>query len=197
MARTEPGAFGTPAFPTWKRDHPDVHLATFADAVSGAELVVNAITGAGSLATLDATGADALADKVVLDLANTLDFSQGCPLAPGVQHRLPWGEQVQRRFPRAKVVKALQHHERLSRSTPAAGRGDPTCFVSGDDASAKQTVVGLLTALSHRDIIDLGGIATARGAEMYLPPVARADGRPRHADVQHQGRPLSRTDPSS
>ena len=31
MARTEPGAFGTPAFPTWKQDHPDVDLATLAD----------------------------------------------------------------------------------------------------------------------------------------------------------------------
>ncbi len=170
MARTEPGAFGTPAFPTWKQDHPDVDLATLADAVSRAELVVNATNGAGSLATLDAAGADALADKVILDLANTLDFSQGMPPSLLVSNTDSLGEQIQRRFPRAKVVKALNTmNVSLMVDPMQLAGGDHTCFVSGDDASAKQTVVKLLTALGHRDIIDLGGIATARGAEMYLP----------------------------
>jgi predicted dinucleotide-binding enzyme len=44
-----------------------------------------------------------------------------------------------------------------------------TVFVSGDDDAAKATVVDLLTALGHEDVVDLGGIATARGPEMYLP----------------------------
>ncbi|MEZ5193479.1 MAG: hypothetical protein R2734_13925 [Nocardioides sp.] len=47
--------------------------------------------------------------------------------------------------------------------------GDHTSFVSGNDASAKQTVTELLTDLGHQDIIDLGDITTARGTEMYLP----------------------------
>ena len=34
---------------------------------------------------------------------------------------------------------------------------------------AKATVVDLLTAFGHEDVVDLGGIATARGPEMYLP----------------------------
>ena len=42
-------------------------------------------------------------------------------------------------------------------------------FVSGDDADAKRLVTALLTELSHRDVIDLGGIETARGTEMWLP----------------------------
>ena len=42
-------------------------------------------------------------------------------------------------------------------------------FVSGDDADAKRLVTGLLTELGHRDVIDLGGIETARGTEMWLP----------------------------
>jgi predicted dinucleotide-binding enzyme len=42
-------------------------------------------------------------------------------------------------------------------------------FVSGDDAAAKATVVSLLESFGHDDIIDLGGIETARGAEMLLP----------------------------
>ena len=47
---------------------------------------------------------------------------------------------------------------------------EPTSvFVSGDDAEAKRLVTDLLTELGHRDVIDLGGIETARGAEMWLP----------------------------
>ncbi|MFC9770775.1 MULTISPECIES: hypothetical protein [unclassified Pseudarthrobacter] len=42
-------------------------------------------------------------------------------------------------------------------------------FVSGDDSEAKAQVTGLLQALGHRDIIDLGDITSARGAEMVLP----------------------------
>ena len=44
-----------------------------------------------------------------------------------------------------------------------------TIFVSGDDADAKDVVVGLLESFGHDDVLDLGGLETARGAEMYLP----------------------------
>jgi predicted dinucleotide-binding enzyme len=47
---------------------------------------------------------------------------------------------------------------------------DPgSAFVSGDDADAKTTVTALLTELGHTDVIDLGDLSTARGAEMLLP----------------------------
>ena len=49
-------------------------------------------------------------------------------------------------------------------------------FVSGDDAEAKAVVSGLLQELGHRDIIDLGDITTARGAEMMLPVWLRLSG---------------------
>jgi predicted dinucleotide-binding enzyme len=44
-----------------------------------------------------------------------------------------------------------------------------TVFVSGEDADAKAIVTALLADLGHRDVVDLGGIETARGVEMYLP----------------------------
>ena len=48
--------------------------------------------------------------------------------------------------------------------------GEPTTvFVSGDDADAKATVTGLLEEMGHQDVLDLGGLETARGAEMWLP----------------------------
>ena len=42
-------------------------------------------------------------------------------------------------------------------------------FISGDDAGAKALVVSLLESFGHDDVIDLGGIETARGTEMVLP----------------------------
>jgi 8-hydroxy-5-deazaflavin:NADPH oxidoreductase len=41
--------------------------------------------------------------------------------------------------------------------------------MSGDDAGAKETVAELLRGFGWRDIIDLGELSTARGAEMLLP----------------------------
>jgi 8-hydroxy-5-deazaflavin:NADPH oxidoreductase len=45
---------------------------------------------------------------------------------------------------------------------------DTSVFVSGDDDGAKATVTGLLRSMGHTDVIDLGGLETARGAEMWL-----------------------------
>jgi len=50
---------------------------TFADAASFGELIVNCTAGAGSLDALRAAGEEKLAGKVLLDVANPLDFSQG------------------------------------------------------------------------------------------------------------------------
>ena len=47
--------------------------------------------------------------------------------------------------------------------------GDLSIFVSGNDTEAKKSVTGLLEFFGHTDVIDLGGITTARGTEMLLP----------------------------
>jgi len=47
--------------------------------------------------------------------------------------------------------------------------GSHTIFVSGNDPQAKATVSELLRSFGWEDILDLGDITTARGAEMYLP----------------------------
>ncbi len=49
------------------------------------------------------------------------------------------------------------------------GEGDHTMFLSGDDEGAKRTVTELLRSFGSVDVVDLGDITTARGAEMYPP----------------------------
>lgn len=169
LSRTPSDAGGTSPFAAWAAENPGIALAGFADAAAGAELIVNATNGAASLEVLARAGAENLAGKVILDLSNPLDFSTGMPPTLFVKDTDSLGEQIQRAFPAARVVKSLNtlnaglmaHPDRL----PEAG----TVFVSGNDAGAKATVIGLLTEFGHRDVIDLGDIATARGAEMLLP----------------------------
>jgi len=169
-ARTEPDARGIPAYQVWATDHPGVKLGTFADAAAHAELVVTATQGEATLPALESAGAHNLAGKVVLDISNPLDFSHGMPPTLLVKDTDSLGEQIQRTFADARVVKGLNTLTASLMVDPEQlGDGDHSVFVAGNDADAKATVVDLLHGFGWRDVIDLGDISAARGTEMYLP----------------------------
>jgi len=169
LARSEPDRMGNPPFARWHSAHPGIALTTFDLAAAGAELVVYATSGAVTLDVLGLAGAENLADKVLVDISNPLDFSAGFPPTLFVKDTDSLGEQVQRTFPRAKVVKTLNTLNADLMVHPQTLGESSTVFVSGDDADAKRLVVGLLESFGHDDVIDLGGIETARGAEMMMP----------------------------
>ena len=169
LARTESDQMGNAPFSTWLGAHADVELATFAGAAAGADLVVNASSGTATLEVLRLAGADNLAGKVLVDIANPLDFSAGFPPTLSVKDTDSLGEQVQRAFPKAKVVKTLNTLTASLMVEPKSLGESSTVFVSGEDAAGKATVVELLESFGHDDVIDLGGIETARGTEMVLP----------------------------
>jgi predicted dinucleotide-binding enzyme len=169
LARTDPDGMGNPPYAEWAAAHDGVGLAGFADAAEGAEVVVNATNGAASLEVLGLAGADNLAGKVLVDISNPLDFSQGVPPTLFVKDTDSLGEQIQRTFPAARVVKTLNTLNAHLMVRPDTLPEGSSVFVSGDDAEAKQVVVGLLEEFGHTDVIDLGDITTARGAEMILP----------------------------
>jgi 8-hydroxy-5-deazaflavin:NADPH oxidoreductase len=168
-ARTEPDAMGNPPYSVWAKDHPRVTLDTFAAAATQAELIVNASSGDASPAVLELAGRENLAGKILLDVANALDFST-TPPSLSVVNTDSLGERIQRAFPEARVVKALNTMNAALMVDPRqlAG-GDHSMFVSGDDAEAKKAVTGLLESFGHTDVIDLGGLESARGTEMLLP----------------------------
>ncbi len=169
LARTEPDTFGNPPFKVWREAHPQIGLAALPEAAAQGELIVNATNGGGTIAALEAAGEENRAGKVLIDIANPLDFSTGMPPALLVSNDDSLGEQVQRRFPGAKVVKAFNTMNALLQVAPGQlADGDHTAFVSGNDADAKKTATDLMTSLGWKDVIDLGDITTARGTEMYL-----------------------------
>ncbi|MDQ0210376.1 NADP oxidoreductase [Arthrobacter sp. SRS-W-1-2016] len=169
LARTEPDAMGTALFGAWAAENPGITLAAFADAAVGAEIIVNATNGGASLDVLAQAGAGNLDGKIILDIANPLDFSNGMPPTLFVKDTDSLGEQIQRTFPAARVVKALNTMNAALMTHPDRLTEAGTVFVSGNDADAKDTVTGLLKSFGHQDVIDLGDITTARGTEMLLP----------------------------
>jgi 8-hydroxy-5-deazaflavin:NADPH oxidoreductase len=170
MARTEPDYLGNPPFPLWNEAHTGVGLAATAEAAARAELVVNATNGAGSLAMLEAAGAENLAGKVLIDVANPLDVSQGLPPSLFVCNTDSLGEQIQRTFPEAKVVKALNTMNCQVMVDPSRVPGEHDVFLCGEDEGAKRQVGELLQSFGWpaERIRDLGGISSARGMEMYV-----------------------------
>jgi predicted dinucleotide-binding enzyme len=170
LAKTVPDSMGNAPYAIWSATHPQVRLATFAAAAADAELLVNATSGAVSIATLQAAGAGNLAGKVLIDVANPLDFSHGFPPTMFVKDTDSLGEQIQAAFPQLRVVKALNTLAAALMVNPRTlADGDHSVFVSGNDAEAKKTVIALLESFGHTDVIDLGDIITARGTEMFLP----------------------------
>jgi predicted dinucleotide-binding enzyme len=169
LARTEPDQMGNPPYAAWQAGHPGPALMTYADAAAGAELVVLAGNGAAALEMLRLAGEANLAGKVLLDISNPLDFSRGFPPSLFVKDTDSLAEQVQREHPELRVVKALNTLNANLMVDPKSLGASSTVFVSGEDATAKAEVVALLESFGHDDVIDLGGIETARGTEMLLP----------------------------
>ena len=169
-ARAEPDSLGTPSMSTWLESHPGVELESATQAAADADLIVNATNGAGSMPMLELAGEENLAGKVLVDVSNALDFSQGRPPFLSVANTDSLGEQIQRRFPQARVVKTLNTMNCQVMVDPSRVPGEHVVFVSGDDDGAKKQVTGLLESFGWPSarIRDLGDITSARGPEMYL-----------------------------
>ncbi len=153
----------------WFAQNPSVALADFGSVAGSSEVVVNATSGAATLAVLAEAGVVNLTGKVLIDVANPLDFSAGFPPTLAVSNTDSLAEQVQRAFPDVRVVKTLNTLTATLMINPGQLPEPTTVFLSGNDAGAKTVVDGLLRELGWIDIVDLGNISTARGPEMWLP----------------------------
>jgi 8-hydroxy-5-deazaflavin:NADPH oxidoreductase len=144
----------------------DLPLASFGDAATDADLVVNAT---GGQVSLDALAEVNLDGKVLLDVSNPLDFSEGFPPRLSVADTDSLAEQIQRAHPEARVVKSLNTVTASVMVDPGSLPETSTIFVAGDDPLARETVRQLLTDLGWVDIVEFPTLDAARGAEMWLP----------------------------
>lgn len=144
-------------------------FGTFANAAAFGEVVFNCTLGSASLDALRMAGAENLRGKILIDTANPLDYSTDS-WALTIVGDDSLGEQIQREFPDAFVVKTLNTINCDVMVNPNKLSAGSDIFLSGDSAAAKARVASYMRDwFGWRSIIDLGDIATSRAVEMYIP----------------------------
>jgi len=146
---------------------------TYADAAKFGEIIINCTKGDCSIEAIKLGGAG-VNGKIIVDISNPLDFSKGAPpgLIPSLSNSNSLGEEIQKTFPQAKVVKTLNTMWcGLMVNPNMIGGGNHTNFICGNDAEAKAKVKSLLNEFGwkNENILDLGDITNARGSESVLP----------------------------
>jgi 8-hydroxy-5-deazaflavin:NADPH oxidoreductase len=145
---------------------------SFAEAAKHGEIIINATSGGVSLEALNQAGAANLKGKVLIDIANPLDFSKGMPPAVITKYTqgTSVGEELQAAFPDTHVVKAFNTIAAALMVEPSLVKGDHDLLIAGNDAGAKKMVSDFARKeFGWASIVDLGDIVGARGTEHYLP----------------------------
>ncbi|MFA6403018.1 MAG: NAD(P)-binding domain-containing protein [Salinivirgaceae bacterium] len=154
------------------KHHGKASAGTFTNAAVFGEIVFNCTAGMGSIEALKLAGTENLNGKIIVDIANSLDFSKGMPPSLAIVNTNSLGEEIQRTFPKAHVVKALNTMWcGLMVNPNLINGGDHNTFICGNESVAKEKVKELLKSFGwlEKNILDLGDITKARGTEMYLP----------------------------
>ena len=161
------------AFATWHEANSKTKLGTFAEAAAFGEIILNTTQGTSSLNALNLATAKNLEGKILVDIANPLDFSKGMPpcLVPELSNTNSLAEEIQKTFPNAKVVKTLNTMWCGLMVNPALIQGNHVNYICGNDETAKTTVRSLLNQFGWKDenVLDLGDLSAARGTEAVLP----------------------------
>lgn len=148
---------------------------TFADAASFGEVIFICLNGNSTVDALQSAGVQNFNNKVVIDLTNPLDFSNGMPPSLLPQYSNTWslGEEVQKQLPTAHVVKALNTvTAKLMVDANKVNDGNHNLFICGNDIEAKNKVKHLLAENFNwkpEHILDLGDIKYARMTEAIVP----------------------------
>jgi predicted dinucleotide-binding enzyme len=171
--RQDKDMYGGPSFAEWHASNGGIQLGTFADAAIYGDIIFNATSGDAALKVLEMAGSGTNG-KVLVDITNPLDFSQGMPptMIPSLINTNSLGEEIQRTFPLIKVVKALNTMWNGLMVNPSMlSGGDHHVFICGNDSEAKEEVKERLHEFGWKDdrILDLGDITASRGMEMILP----------------------------
>jgi 8-hydroxy-5-deazaflavin:NADPH oxidoreductase len=148
------------------------HTATFRDAAAFGEIIISCTGGMHSMEALESVGAEPLNGKILIDVSNPLQQDKDGSIILGFCNTDSLGERIQRAFPEARVVKALNTVNCDIMVEPSRVPGDHNLFICGNDAAAKKHVTQYLSdwfGWKPDNIIDVGDITAARGTEMMMP----------------------------
>ncbi|MEW6195679.1 MAG: NAD(P)-binding domain-containing protein [Bacteroidota bacterium] len=160
---------------------------TFEEASLFGEIIFNCTSGTASVQALKLAGEKNIKGKILIDVANPLDFSKGMPPSLTICNTDSLGETIQREFPHAKVVKALNTVNCNVMVNPSLVPGDHDLFICGNDSDAKEKVTDILRNwFGWKSIIDLGDITNARATEMLIPIWVRLWGKLETANFNYK-----------
>jgi len=140
-----------------------------AEAAAHGEVLVLAVVGEAAESAIDLAGPRNFDGKVVIDSMNPLDFSKGMPPSLFVGTTDSLAERVQRKLPKARVVKCFNIIGHANMVDPKIPGGPPDMMIAGNDKAAKAKVTGIVKEFGWPGAIDVGGIEGARGLEALTP----------------------------
>jgi 8-hydroxy-5-deazaflavin:NADPH oxidoreductase len=149
-----------------KQNGSSASQGTFKEAASFGEIVFNCTAGAVSLEALAMAGAESLNGKIIVDVSNPLIRGNKPSLVPSLSNTTSLGEEIQRAYPKAKVVKTLNTMHCNVMVDPALVSREHDVFICGDDNDAKTTVTEILNSFGWISPTDLGDLSAARATEM-------------------------------
>jgi predicted dinucleotide-binding enzyme len=136
--------------------------AAMRDTAAWGDVIILAVPF-GALDEVARTAGEALAGKTVVDVTNAL----GPDMNLAVGHTTSGAEELQKKLPRARVVKAFNTVFAQHMDSGRIGDQRLGAFVAGDDAQAKATVLALAGDIGF-DAVDAGPLRSAR----LLEPMA-------------------------
>jgi len=146
-----------------KANSPHARGGTFAEAAAFGDIVVLAVGEEHFESAIKQAGS--LDGKIVIDATNPIEYHKtNGPVLK--MNPTSLGEKVQELVgPKAHVVKTYNYINNKFMLNPDAQGLPLTGFVAGENADAKKVVIDLLKATGWSDIVDLGGISSARALE--------------------------------
>jgi len=151
----------------WLSQNTGAKAGSFEDTAKFGELLVLASSGDITAAVIETAGIENFKNKVVIDATNPIDHTK-----PPVNGVLPYFtttdeslmEQLQKKLPDAKLVKAFNSVGNSFMYKPDFGGQKPTMFICGNDDDAKKTVTQILDAFGW-ETEDMGRAESARAIE--------------------------------
>jgi hypothetical protein len=131
------------------------------DAASFGEVIFLCTAWTGTENAINLAGKTNFAGKVVIDVTNPLDFSQGSIPRIASTPENSAGAQVQKWLPDSKVVKAFNIINAHTMIQPKREEGMPDLIICGNDKNAKKVVSEFAKGWGWESIIDIGDISKA------------------------------------
>lgn len=151
----------------WRKEAgPNASAGSFRAAAQSGEVIFLCTSWSGTEEALRLAGPENFTGKVVVDVTNPLDFSQGPPPKMAVDSSTSGAEKIQGWLPGARVVKAFNTITAAFMTDGSIGTEKLDMFIAGDDADAKRIVMDFLSAFKW-NTHDLGGLEQSRLLEYF------------------------------